>query len=91
MFVFDSDCVSSECVSLTSRYLTWHVDGSVDLWCSRVGVVPSVVPANFYPSSGKNPNCGVGPLSRSNPAMESGSQLPPCGGNPISGAVTLGL
>jgi len=57
--VFGIDHVSSECMSLTLRYLTWPVDGLVGLCCSQVGVVPSVIPANFYPLSGRNHNCGV--------------------------------
>jgi len=47
-------------MSLTSRSLTWPVDGLVGLWCSLAGVVPSAVPANFYPPSGRNPICEVG-------------------------------
>ena len=40
------DLVSLDCMSLTPRYLSWHVDDLVGL-CSHVGVVPSGVPANF--------------------------------------------
>ena len=49
----------SKCLSLTPGYLTWHVDDLVSLWCSRVGVVPSAVPANFYPPSGGYLSCRV--------------------------------
>ena len=41
--MFGIDRVSSECISLTLRYLTWLVDGLVDLCCSQVGLVPLAI------------------------------------------------
>ena len=51
----------SKCPPLAPRHLICRVDGLESLWyCTRVGVVPSAVPANFWVPSGKNPSSGVG-------------------------------
>ena len=89
--LFGIDRLSSEPLSLTPGYLTWHEEGLVGLWCSRVGVVPLAVPTNFYPPSGGNPHCGVGPPSEGYPSNGVGFTVASEWENPISGAVTLGL
>ena len=59
------------------------------LWYYQVWVVPSTVPANFYPPNEVNLSCGVRPPSEKNLTAESGLQSLPSGGYPISGVVTL--
>jgi len=60
MFVFGIYYVSSGKMFLTLVYLTWPMDDLVGLWCFRVGVVPSVIPANFYSPIERKPSCKIG-------------------------------
>jgi len=84
--LFGIDCVSSECLPLTLRYLAWRIDGFVCLLYSRVGVIPSTVPVSFILWVEEILATELGHWERDIPIAESWSGVLTSGKNPINEA-----